>query len=164
MMDFTPTQTQQAVTDLAAQILADAKPDPWKELAQTGLLGLGVLETAALLTEIGRRAVQLPALATLTSALTIARWGSTDLQGQLLPPVAVGELLLTAAIREPGDPFPEAPATTVTGNTITGTKIGVPYAAESGMLLVPARLTTSMIMASSGQIASISGHDHGLRP
>jgi hypothetical protein len=59
-MDFTPTETQQAVADLTAQILADAKPDPWKELAQAGLLALGVLETAALLTETGRHAVHLP--------------------------------------------------------------------------------------------------------
>jgi alkylation response protein AidB-like acyl-CoA dehydrogenase len=141
MMDFTPTETQQAVADLTAQILADAKPDPWKELAQAGLLALGVLETAALLTEIGRRAVHIPALATLmTGVLPIARWGTSDLKQELLPPIAVGELLLTAAIREPSDPFPDLPATTVTGNTISGTKIGVPYAAEAAMLLVPARL------------------------
>src|SRR5205085_4710108 len=107
MMDFTPTETQQAVADLTIQILADAKPDPWKELAQAGLLGLGVLETAALLTEIGRRAVHLPALPTLmTGALPITRWGSADLQHQLLPPVAAGEQLPTAAIREPSTPFP----------------------------------------------------------
>jgi 3-oxo-4-pregnene-20-carboxyl-CoA dehydrogenase alpha subunit len=141
MMDFTPTETQQAVADLTAQILADAKPDPWKELAQAGLLALGVLETAALLTETGRRAVHLPALATLmTGALPIARWGAPDLKQELLPPIAVGELLLTAAIREPSDPFPDLPATTVTGNAISGTKIGVPYAADAAMLLVPARL------------------------
>jgi 3-oxo-4-pregnene-20-carboxyl-CoA dehydrogenase alpha subunit len=160
-MDFTPTETQQAVTDLAAQILADAKPDPWKELAQAGLLGLGLLETAALLTEIGRRAVPLPALATLmTGALPIARWATDDLRQELLPPVAVGELLLTAAIREPSDPFPDLPATTVTGNTITGTKVGVPYAADSGLLLVPARLRTSVIVASFGSNTTETGHDH----
>jgi 3-oxo-4-pregnene-20-carboxyl-CoA dehydrogenase alpha subunit len=163
MMDFTPTPTQQAVTDLAAQILADAKPDPWKELAQAGLLALAVPETAALLTEIGRRAVPLPALPTLTSALAIARWGSTDLQEQLLPPVAVGELLLTAAIREPGDPFPETPATTVTGNTITGTKIGVPYANDSALLLIPARLTTSVIVGSFGSHTTETVHDHDVQ-
>ncbi len=58
MMDFTLTETQQAVADLAAQVLTG--PDPWKELARAGLLdvsppdGLGVLEMAVLLTEIGR--------------------------------------------------------------------------------------------------------------
>ena len=36
MMDFTLAETQQAVAGLAAQVLAGA--DPWKELAQAGLL------------------------------------------------------------------------------------------------------------------------------
>jgi 3-oxo-4-pregnene-20-carboxyl-CoA dehydrogenase alpha subunit len=160
-MDFTPTEAQQAVAGLAAQILADSKPDPWKELAQAGLLGLGVLETATLLTEIGRRAVQLPALATLmTGALPIARWGTTDLQQELLPPIAAGEQLLTAAIREPSDPFPDPPATTVTADTITGTKIGVPHAAQAGRLLVSA---SSMIVDSFGSNTTETVHDHGVR-
>jgi alkylation response protein AidB-like acyl-CoA dehydrogenase len=152
-MDFTPTETQQAVAQLAAQILAGAKPDPWKELAQAGLLGLGVLETATLLTELGRRAVQLPALPTLmTGALPIARWATPDLQQQLLPAVASGELLLTAAIREPSAPFPTHPATTLTGTTLTGTKLGVPHAQEAAF----------MIVSSSGQIVSKTVHDHGV--
>jgi alkylation response protein AidB-like acyl-CoA dehydrogenase len=59
-MDFTLGERQQAVAGLAAQVLAG--PDPSKALAQAGLLdvsppdGLGVLEVAVLLTEIGRRA------------------------------------------------------------------------------------------------------------
>jgi alkylation response protein AidB-like acyl-CoA dehydrogenase len=139
MMDFTPTESQQAVAGLAAEILADARPDPWKELARAGLLGLGIGETVTLLTEIARRAVPLPALAALmTGALPVARWAAADLQRELLPPVASGDLLLTAALREPSDPAPETPATTLTGTTITGTKVGVPYAAESARLLVPA--------------------------
>ena len=67
MMDFSLAESQQAVAGLAAQVLADPKADAWKELAQAGLLalsvpaqlggdGLGVLEVAVLLTEIGRRA------------------------------------------------------------------------------------------------------------
>jgi 3-oxo-4-pregnene-20-carboxyl-CoA dehydrogenase alpha subunit len=146
-MDFTPTESQQAVAQLAAQILAGSKPGPWKELAQAGLLGLGVLETSTLLTEIGRRAVHLPALATLmTGALPVLRWGPSDLQEQLLPPVAAGELLLTAAIREPTSPFPEAPATTFTNNTLTGTKVGVPHAPQAGLLLVPAQAPEVLVV------------------
>jgi alkylation response protein AidB-like acyl-CoA dehydrogenase len=164
MMDFTPTETQQAAATLAAQVLADPKSDPWKELAQSGLLalslppalggdGLGVLETTALLTEIGRTATPLPALATLmTGVLPLVRWASTDLQEELLPAVASGDLLLTAAIREPSDPFPDVPATTVTGNTISGTKVGVPYAREAGQLLVPA--TTCVKTPSMGEPAT----------
>ena len=167
-MDFTLPERPQAVADLAAEVLGvidhgavdHGADDPWKELARAGLLdvsspdGLGVLEVAVLLTEIGRRAPSMKALATLmTGALPLARWGHPG----LLPAVASGELLLTAALRDP----PAAPATTITDGTITGLKIGVPYAEQSHLLLVPARLTPDpMIMASLGQIATETGHDH----
>lgn len=148
-MDFGLADRQQAVADLAAQVLAGAKPDPWKELAQAGLLdagrdGLGVLDATVLLTEIGRRAtpaLPMKALATLMlGALPVARWGSADLRRALLPAAAGGELILTAAIREPSDPAPDSPATAVTGGTVSGTKIGVPYAAGAGHVLIPAAL------------------------
>ncbi len=164
-MDFTLTERQQAVADLAAQVLTE--PDPWKELAQAGLLdvsppdGLGVLEVAVLLTEIGRRAPSMKALATLmTGALPLLRWGHPDLRSDVLRAVASGELLLTAALREP----PTHPATAITDNRITGLKTGVPYAAEAALLLVPARLATadSMIMGSFDQITTETVHDHGV--
>jgi hypothetical protein len=161
-MDFALGERQRAVADLAAEVLGADRPraaDPWKELARAGLLdvsppdGLGVLEVAVLLTEIGKRAPSMQALATLmTGALPLARWGRPD----LLPAIASGELLLTAALREP----PQGPTTSVADGTISGLKIGVPYAAQSRLLLVPA-LTDSMIMASSGHIAPQTGHDHG---
>jgi len=141
-MDFALEERQQAVADLAAEVLT--ADDPWKELARAGLLdvsppdGLGVLEVAVLLTEIGRRAPSMKALATLmTGALPLLRWGRPGLRSDILRGVASGELLLTAALREP----PTHPATAVTDGTITGLKVGVPYAAESHLLLVPARLT-----------------------
>jgi alkylation response protein AidB-like acyl-CoA dehydrogenase len=91
-MDFSLTQTQQEIARLAGQLLGDAKADLWKELARSGLLalslpaelggdGLGVMDTAVLLTEVGRRAVPVPALATLmTGVLPVARWGDSDLR------------------------------------------------------------------------------------
>jgi len=148
-MDFDLTESQQAIARLAADVLGGS--DPWKELARSGLLalavpadlggdGLGVLDTTVLLTEIGRRAAPVPALATLmTGVLPIARWGDAALRRALLPAAAAGELILTAAIREPGDPLPADPATVTDGSTISGTKIGVPYAAEAGRILVSAR-------------------------
>ena len=164
-MDFALTERQQAVAGLAAEVLSAA--DPWKELARAGLLdvsppdGLGVLEVAVLLTEIGRRAPSMRALATLvTGALPVARWGGQHLRQALLPAVASGEILLTAALREP----PAPPATAITDATITGTKIAVPYAAEASLLLVPARLTPpgSMITGSFERIATETAHDHGV--
>ena len=164
-MDFALEERQQAVAGLAAELLDAA--DPWKELAQAGLLdvsppdGLGVLEVAVLLTEIGRRAPSMKALATLmTGALPLARWG----RPALLPAVASGELLLTAALREPSHPAPFPPATAVTDATITGRKVGVPYAEQSSLLLVPARLAPpdSMIVSGLGQIAPKIAHDQGV--
>jgi 3-oxo-4-pregnene-20-carboxyl-CoA dehydrogenase alpha subunit len=135
-MDFTPAESQQAVAALAAEILTE--PDPWKALARAGLLdasSLGVLDLAVLLTEIGRRAPSLQALATLmTGALPLARWGHPD----LLPAVASGELILTAALRE------LSPAS-VTGGRITGTKIGVPYAEQARLILVPASSGVALV-------------------
>jgi 3-oxo-4-pregnene-20-carboxyl-CoA dehydrogenase alpha subunit len=162
MMDFTPAESQQAVAALAAEILTE--PDPWKELARAGLLdvsaphGLGVLDTTVLLTEIGRRSPSLKPLATLmTGALPIARWGSPELKQQLLPGIASGELLLTSAIREPSDPQPTPPATTITDGRLSGTKLGVPHAEQAALILVP-----YMIMNSSGQIVTKTVHDHGV--
>ena len=135
-MDFTLPESAQTVAGLAAEVLASA--DPWKELARAGLLDvscLGVLDVAVLLTEIGRRATPVPALATLmTGALPLLRWGRPD----LLPAVASGELILTAALRE-------LSATSVTDGTITGTKIGVPYAAQAHRLLVSAASGVALV-------------------
>ena len=164
MMDFTPGESQQAVAKLATQVLTGA--NPWKGLAQAGLLsiggdGLGVLDVAVLLTEIGRRATpdSLKALSTLmTGALPVVRWGSPDLQQALLPGVASGELLLTAALREPSNPAPATPATTITNGKITGTKVGVPYAEQSRLMLVP----SFMIVARNGHTEAKTGHDHGV--
>jgi alkylation response protein AidB-like acyl-CoA dehydrogenase len=153
-MDFSLTDTQQEIASLAGRLLDDGKAGPWKELAQSGLLalpvpaelggdGLGVMEVAVLLTEIGKRAVPVPALATLmTGVLPIVRWGDGDLRRALLPAAAAGELILTAALREPSDPLPAVPAVTVTdgavsGATVSGTKVGVPYCAQAGRVLLP---------------------------
>ena len=160
MMDFTLPESAQAVAALAAEILTE--PDPWKELASAGLLdvtSLGLLDTTVLLTEIGKRNPSTRALATLmTGALPVARWGSAEQKQQLLPGVASGELLLTAAIREPSDPQPTPPATTITDGKLTGTKVGVSHAEQASLMLVP-----SKIVNSSGQIAPETVHDHESR-
>jgi 3-oxo-4-pregnene-20-carboxyl-CoA dehydrogenase alpha subunit len=138
----------------------DEPPDSavWKELGQAGLLsltlpawldgdGLGVLETAVLLTEVGRRAAAVPALATLMlGVLPIVRWGGRDLQEILLPGVGSGDTVLTAAVREPSAEMPAAPGTVASltndAGIVTGTKIGVPYAAAARWILVPASIAS----------------------
>jgi 3-oxo-4-pregnene-20-carboxyl-CoA dehydrogenase alpha subunit len=168
-VDFTLSEAQQAVADVAARVLDQGRPLQhgsgqqeahalWKELSQAGLLslalptwlggdGLGVMETAVLLTEVGRRAAPVPALAALAlGVLPVVRWGSRDLQQALLADVAAGEEILTAAVREPSEPMPSVPATTARwsggSGTVSGVKIGVPYAAAAAQILVPASLAS----------------------
>jgi alkylation response protein AidB-like acyl-CoA dehydrogenase len=135
-MDFALDDTQQAVAALAREILTRER-DPesaWKALAQAGLLagdGLGVLETALVLNEIGRAAAQLPALSTL--ALGVLPLGTHDLLG----PVGAGERLLTAALR--------GSVTATSENLLSGTAIGVPYAASAYRVLVPAGDTVFLV-------------------
>lgn len=150
MMDFELSGTQRAIAALAAEVLGAA--DPWKELARSGLLaltvptelggdGLGVLETAVLLTEIGRRAVSVPALGTLmTGVLPIARWGDEATRRALLPAAAAGELILTAATRETTSSL----MAEVDNGRLLGVKVGVPYAGEAGRILVST--TTGVVL------------------
>jgi len=94
------------------------------------------------LEEVGRRTAPVPALASLAFAgLPVARFGSPDQQAALLPPLAAGTSVLTAALVEPlGDPL--RPATTARsdgdGWVLDGTKTNVPAALVADTLLVPA--------------------------
>src|SRR5260370_29865219 len=138
----------------------------WKELGQAGLLGLaiperlgggglGVLDTSVLLTEIGRRAAPAPALATLMmGVLPLTRWAGHDLQQNLLAGVNAGDVLITAALREPSEPMPTQPATTasVPDGTVSGVKIGVPYAAAASRILVPATFDAGGREAGTGGV------------
>lgn len=131
-MDFRLDETQEAIARLAAEVL-DGSDKPWAALGQAGLLtlavperlggaGLGALETTLVLTEIGRRAIDVPALHHLAlGVLTVARWGSQTRQDELLTGRTLG-----AAVAEPGDPLPAAPRTAVAPDgTVTGVKTGV---------------------------------------
>jgi alkylation response protein AidB-like acyl-CoA dehydrogenase len=177
-MDFELDETQRIIASSAADVLTGvsqaavpAAPDPagadydrgsWQALAKAGLLaltlpswldgdGLGALEAAVLLTEVGRRAATVPALATIMlGVLPVVRWGSQDLQARVLAGVGAGDTLLTAAVRERSTPMAAEPVTAVTlsggasgsaaWGTVSGTKIGVQYADEASWILVPARL------------------------
>ncbi|MEU4423473.1 acyl-CoA dehydrogenase family protein [Actinoplanes sp. NPDC024001] len=136
-MDFRPDETQQAIIRLAGEVLdggADSPEKAWAGLGQAGLLtlaapsrlggaGLGALETALVLTEIGRRALDVPLPRLLgLGLLPVTRWGTEQQQDELL---ADGRTL-TAAIAEPGDPLPGTPRTVATADwRVTGVKTGV---------------------------------------
>ena len=156
-MDFTPGEAEIAAGRLAAQVLsaaaagtADFDDGLWKELGHVGLLSLalpadlggenlGMLATAAVLTEAGRYAARIPALATLAlGVLPVVRAVDAGLRRMLLSGVATGDTVLTAALREPSDPMPERPATVAANGTVSGLKTGVPYAAAATWILLPA--------------------------
>jgi len=169
-VDFTTGEAETEAARLAAQILsavgststaevADFDGRLWKEIADAGLLslavpehlggdGLGVQTTAAVLTEVGRHACRIPALATLAlGVLPVARCTDAELQRRLLAGVAAGDTILTAAIREPSDPRPDVPATTITAGTVSGVKVGVPYAAAASWILLPASTPAGTVVA-----------------
>lgn len=147
-MDFELDETQREIAALAADVLGRESGTPWKALGEAGLLalavperlggdGLGVLETAVLLTEVGRRAVDVPALATLAlGVLPIARYGTAEQQDALLPLVTEQHGVFTAALSEPSRPLPAAPLTTAGPDGIFGVKINVPHAADARRILV----------------------------
>lgn len=149
-MDFTQDDTQREIASLASRALQAA--DPWKELAHAGLLSLalpswldgdelGLTEVGTVLTEVGRRGAAVPALATLAlGVLPAVRWADRALREDLLTGVGAGDRVLTAALREPSNPFPARPATVASleDGTVSGVKIGVPYCAEAARVLVPA--------------------------
>ncbi|MDT4936453.1 MAG: 3-oxo-4-pregnene-20-carboxyl-CoA dehydrogenase alpha subunit [Pseudonocardiales bacterium] len=156
-MDFTFDETQQAVANLAATVLRNepehARVDHalatdlgydetlWKAMGQAGLLalaipeslggdGFGPVEVAAVLAEVGRQNVPLPALATLAlGVLPIAALGSAVMQRRLLPEVADGRVL-TAALRS------TSALPRVQDGAINGRAVGVPYAAQAHRVLV----------------------------
>ena len=159
-MDFTYDETQQAVANLAATVLrGDADharvenalateggydETLWKAMAQAGLLalaipedlggdGFGPIEVAAVLTAVGHQTLPVPALATLAlGVLPVAALGSADQRAALLPEVADGRVL-TAALRSSGA-RPQ-----LAGGTLTGSCVGVPYAAQAFRVLVATR-------------------------
>lgn len=161
-MDFSYDETQQAVANLAATVLrgepdharvvtalgSDAGYDEtaWKAMAQAGLLalavpaslggdGFGPVEVGAVLSEVGRQTLPLPALATLAlGVLPIAALGTPDQQRGLLPEVGDGRVL-TGAVRDASGTVASA-RRDGSGWVLDATKVGVPYAAQAHRVLV----------------------------
>jgi len=168
-MDFDLDEGQQAVRDLAAQIL-DGTVAPerlrafeiagehvdrvaWKALADANLVGiaipeehggsgLGFLEACLVLEQIGRHTAPVPYYASVVlGALPLARFGTDAQRQRLLPAVARGELILTAALLEAGAP-PDSPSTSAQRDGdawfLTGTKDFVASGLDADHLIVSA--------------------------
>ena len=158
-MDFALSSDQEALRDLARQIItasctvehmkalttteSGSDMDLWHTLAEAGLVGIGLpesvggggygwLETAIVLSEIGRAAAPVPGMAVMAMAAP-ALVGHPD----LLAGVADGTTVVTAAVHEQvGDPY--SPTATVAGGALTGTKVCVPYGLVAARFVVTA--------------------------
>jgi len=130
-MDFAFTEEQEAVGQLATQILGDRATherlreiersegphfdrDTWAALAEAGVLGislpesaggagLGLVELARVLEVVGKTGAIVPAWETLAlGALPVAQFGSDEIVSRWLPGVGDGSVVLTAAWAKPG--------------------------------------------------------------
>ncbi|MCX2730381.1 acyl-CoA/acyl-ACP dehydrogenase [Saccharopolyspora sp. NFXS83] len=171
-MEFALDDTQQPLRELASEVLTRERGRArspgedagggtgslealWKALAAAGLLsiavperlggaGLGPMETAVVLTEVGRHAADVPALATLAfGVLPVVRHGTAEQQDRLLRDVESGQVL-TAALSEPSAPLTAAPRTSARqdggGLLVSGTKTDVLHADLAREILVPVAL------------------------
>lgn len=168
-MDFSFTEAQQDLSALAREILADRAtnerlrevergPDRfdrslWTELAKADVLsaalpeavgggGFGLLEQCGVLVEIGRTVAPAPYLASIVlGASTLARFGSAA-QRSWAERAGRGEVVLTAALAEQGNPDPLRPACRAerdaAGWVLSGSKTGVPAGPVADLVLVPA--------------------------
>jgi alkylation response protein AidB-like acyl-CoA dehydrogenase len=138
-MDFTLSEEQQAVADLARQIFEDRVDhqtlkqveagtdwfdrETWSTIAEAGLVGIAIaeehggggmtlVELGQVLEAQGRSVVPLPLLPSSTAALAIGQFGSADQQARILPGVAAGTTVLTVGLQEHLDDDLEHPRTT----------------------------------------------------
>jgi len=138
-MDFSFSEEQEAVRDLATRILTDlatperlrtfeSEPDGdyfdrkiWAELAAAGLIGialpesvggagLGFVETGLVVEAAGRSAAYVPAIETLAAAApALAQFGTEAQRKRWLPGVVAGDTVITTALVELGG-VPSAPS------------------------------------------------------
>src|SRR3984893_17941379 len=158
-MDFSFTEEQQAVSDLAKRILEDKVTDDllrtiesdaagrfdrgvWDALGTAGLLGIGLPESAGgggfgiveeclVLEQVGRTLAPVPVLASsVLGAGPIARFGSPAQRDRWARPAADGSTVVTAALVEPLNPPGGIPVTTASADAAVGV---------ASTMLVPAR-------------------------
>jgi alkylation response protein AidB-like acyl-CoA dehydrogenase len=165
-MDFSLSEDQLSIADLASQILKDKASherqrevelddgprfdrDLWAAVADAGLLGiavpeahagagLGFLEMAAILEQLGRATAPIPFYETVVlAALPLAQFGSEAQQAAWLPKLAAGEAIGTAALH--GDE-PVRAAREGDGFALSGVRLCVPAAEIADVVLVPAEV------------------------
>ena len=172
-MDFSRSEEQDEIAALATRILTDKATterlreieaggaeridrDLWAALADAGLLGvalpsalggqgLGIIEQCLVLEAVGATVAPVPVLASMVmGALPIAAFGTDALRSRWVPAAAEGRSILTGALAEPLNRWPERPATTATpdgdGWRLDGVKTCVPAGTVAEAAVVPATL------------------------
>ena len=182
-MDFSFSDEQEAIRDLARQILADHvtherlselekssewfDTDLWEELAKANLTALslpeevggsghGILEIRLVLEEVGRHLAPVPLFPTLLlGGAPLAEFGTTKQRERFLTPVAERGAVVTAALEEAGGADPARPRA-------RAVKDGSRWRLEGEKLCVPAAHLAQCILVPAGTDDSAVGPS-GLR-
>ncbi len=172
-MNFDFSEPQEAVAALADQVFSGSAGadrvaevertsdrfdrELWAALAASDLLGvgigeehgglgLGMIETALVLREQGRRVAPVPLWPTLVlGAMPIAEFGTPALRNRWLGAVVAGQAVLTGALSEWGTDDALSPSVTAArlpdGSwELNGSKPAVPAAGVADAVVVPARI------------------------
>jgi len=159
-MDFNLDEEEQAIFDLAAQILGDKSTherlrqltadddrvdaEAWAALAEAGVLGaaipeehggigLGYLATAMALQQVGATASPVPLLSTaVMGAMPIVEFGTDAQKAAFLPSIANGSLIVAAGLYEEGT-LPSEPETVAVADGAGYRLDGVKPMVEAGL-------------------------------
>ncbi len=165
------------------QMEADEKgysPELWKEMAELGWLGLalpdlyggsgmGFIDLAILLEEMGRACLPGPFFATVVlGAMTILENGDEKQKAAYLPGIASGKTIVTMALNE-ADGLYEAGSIAVKAVTdksdylINGTKFFVPYANVADYILCAARTSDEQDRKKGITVFILPAKDSGIK-
>jgi 3-oxocholest-4-en-26-oyl-CoA dehydrogenase beta subunit len=191
-MDFRFDEAQQAISDLAGQVLGDRSTHErlrelenadgprfdrglWQELADLGVLGASIPEAhggagldlvalGGVLEAAGRTAAAVPLWETLAlGALPVAEFAPADLAAEILAAVVAGDLVLTAAWHEDGGE-PLVP-TTVAGRRGDGWSVtGTKICVPAGTIADAVIVPAAIEGGSVGLFLVRSGEGVGVEP
>ncbi|HEY3109427.1 MAG TPA: acyl-CoA dehydrogenase family protein [Chloroflexota bacterium] len=182
-MDFELSQDQIGLRDLAREFFGRESATPrvraaletgerydrsvWRQIGELGLqsipiseqhggMGMGMVELALVLEEMGRHAYAGPYFASVVLAAGLIEAGGSEAQkARWLPRIASGELIATVAFYErDAAPNVDLLGTTIADGRVDGTKRFVPDAAAAGLILV---------VGQGGQVAAVEPGAAGLR-
>ncbi|GGK59950.1 acyl-CoA dehydrogenase family protein [Nocardia camponoti] len=168
-MDFTRDESADAVAEVVVSLLertAARDMDLWPALVDSGLLavavpekfggdGMGLPEVSALVMELARDAVCVPALTTLAlGVLPLVNAALPDDIAERVFTDVINGAIVTAALHEPGAPFTATPTTLATAHPAEHADVAPPNSASP-------RSGSSVIAESVGPVASGTPHGQG---